>query len=66
MSKKTTINVKKMDERTPTTRSMERRANHVKRFVINIMKLFRLCGKKKHKKTDDCEDKPFKREDIIA
>ena len=41
-----------MDEKSSTTRSMEYKANVVKRFVITLLKLFRFCGKKKHPLTD--------------
>ena len=34
-----------------TTRSMENKANRAKRFVIWVLKLFKICSAKKHKKT---------------
>ena len=40
-----------MDEKSSTTRSIYK-ANLVKRFVINMLKLFRFCGKKKHQSAD--------------
>ena len=46
-----------MDSKSDTTRSMERKANNIKRLVINLLKLFRFCGKKKH---DSAQNSPEK------
>ena len=46
-----------MDSKSDTTRSMERKANNIKRLVINLLKLFRFCGKKKHKPAEKLPDK---------
>ena len=45
------MSVKKTDssETLRTTDSMKRRAHLCERFVISLMKLFRLCGKRKQK-----------------
>ena len=37
-----------MDTKNDTTRSMEIRANKLKRLAINLMKIFRICCQKKH------------------
>jgi hypothetical protein len=49
--------VKKTDssETLRTTESMKRRAHLCSRFVISLMKLFRLCGKSKRKPKADVE-----------
>ena len=49
--------VKKTDssETLRTTDSMKRRAHLCSRFVISLMKLFRLCGKSKRKPKADVE-----------
>ena len=38
-----------METKTNTTRSMELKGNAMKRLVINILKVFRICRGKKHK-----------------
>ena len=42
-----------MERSADTTRSMEIKANAVKRFTITVLKLFRICCSKKHKKPPD-------------
>ena len=46
-----------MDSKSDTTRSMERKANNIKRLVINLLKLFRFCGKKKHESAQNSPSK---------
>ena len=46
-----------MDYKSDTTRSMERKANTIKRLVINLLKLFRFCGKKKHESAQNSPEK---------
>ena len=36
-----------------TTQSMENKGNAAKRFVIWVLKLFRICRRKKHKKESE-------------
>ena len=41
-----------MDSKSDTTRSMERKANTIKRLVIALLKVFRICRGKKHKSAE--------------
>ncbi len=47
----------KMNSKSETTRSMEVRANTIKRFAITLMKLFRICRKKKHSSAENPPEK---------
>ena len=42
-----------MDSKSDTTRSMERKANTIKRLVITLLKVFRICRGKKHKSAEN-------------
>ena len=56
----------KMNSKSETTRSMEIRANAVKRFVISLMKMFRICRGKKHKNAENPPEKTHIVQKIIA
>ena len=54
-----------MDNKSDTTRSMERKANTIKRLVIALLKVFRICRGKKHKSAE-IEPAPAQKTQTIA